>query len=217
MKLSKRFEGEVMRVEILNEIENGIRAISFLKEKESLEFIEKAAHVIATCYQKEKKVIIAGNGGSLCDAMHFSEELSGFFREKRKALSAIAISEQGFLSCVANDVGYHYVFERAVEAHGKKGDVFISLTTSGNSDNLVNAVNTAKKMGLTTISFLGKDGGKQKGLSDLEWIVKGFVTSDRIQEAHMCAIHILIQMVEKILFGGKEKLSQIMKQTISNS
>jgi D-sedoheptulose 7-phosphate isomerase len=189
-----------MQKKIIDAVEDGIRAIQFLKEKQSLAFIEGASHIIADCFRNGGKLLIAGNGGSLCDAMHFAEELTGVFRHKRRALPAIALSDPGHLTCTANDLGYEGVFSRAVEALGKPGDCFISLTTSGNSGNLLSAVPVAKEMGLKTITFLGKTGGKLKGQSDLEWIVDGFHYSDRIQEAHMTAIHIIIEMVEKELF-----------------
>ncbi|MGE5196001.1 MAG: SIS domain-containing protein [Anaerolineae bacterium] len=185
---------------ILQSIEDGIRAVESLKEPQGLSFIEQATLHIVHCFQQGGKLLIAGNGGSLCDAMHFAEELTGFFRGKRRALPAIALSDPGHLTCAANDLGFEGVFSRAVEALGRPGDIFISLTTSGNSPNLLHAVPIAKSMGLRTISFLGKKGGKLKGMSDLEWIVDGFSFSDRIQEAHMAAIHIIIEMVEKKLF-----------------
>lgn len=185
---------------ILHSVEEGVRAIEFLRRPESLEFMRQAAKTIAECFSNGGKLLIAGNGGSLCDAMHFAEELTGLYRHQRKALPAVALSEPGHLTCVGNDLGYEYVFSRAIEALGRKGDVFVGLTTSGNSANLVRAVPVAKELGLTTISFLGKSGGKLKGMSDLEWIVEGFSYSDRIQEAHMAAIHIIIEMVEKELF-----------------
>jgi D-sedoheptulose 7-phosphate isomerase len=189
-----------MQTKILQAVDDGVRAIEFLKKPESLIFIQNTARVIADCFRGGNKLLIAGNGGSLCDAMHFAEELTGIFRHKRKALPAIALSDPGHLSCMANDVGYHDVFSRAVEALGREGDVFVALTTSGNSLNLVHAVPMAKSMGLKTISFLGKSGGKLKGISDLEWIIDGFTYSDRIQEAHMTAIHIIIEMIEHELF-----------------
>ena|ERR1700733_1631687 len=189
-----------MQTKILQAVDDGVRAIEFLKKPESLVFIQNAARVIADCFRNGNKLLIAGNGGSLCDAMHFAEELTGIFRHKRKALPAIALADPGHLSCMANDVGYHDVFSRAVEALGREGDVFVALTTSGNSQNLIHAVETAKAMGLKTISFLGKTGGKLKGVSDLEWIINGFSYSDRIQEAHMTAIHIIIEMIEHELF-----------------
>jgi len=189
-----------MQTKILQAVDDGVRAIEFLKKPESLVFIQNAARVISDCFRNGNKLLIAGNGGSLCDAMHFAEELTGIFRHKRKALPAIALSDPGHLSCMANDVGYHDVFSRAVEALGREGDVFVALTTSGNSQNLIHAVEMAKAMGLKTISFLGKTGGKLKGVSDLEWIIDGFSYSDRIQEAHMTAIHIIIEMIEHELF-----------------
>lgn len=186
---------------ILSALDDGFRALQIMQKKESLKFIEEAARTIVASFRQGGKLLIAGNGGSLCDAMHFAEELTGIFRKQRPALPAIALSDPGHLSCMANDVSYENVFSRGVEALGKKGDVFVSLTTSGNSKNLLRAVPTAKALGLTTISFLGKDGGKLKGQSDLEWIVDGFTYSDRIQEAHMMAIHILIELIEKQLFN----------------
>jgi len=191
-----------MQTKILQAVDDGVRAIEFLKKPESLVFIQNAAQLISECFKKGGKLLIAGNGGSLCDAMHFAEEMTGIFRHKRKALPAIALSDPGHLSCMANDIGYHDVFSRGVEALGREGDVFVALTTSGNSQNIVLAVEIAKAMGLKTISFLGKTGGKLKGVSDLEWIVQGFSYSDRIQEAHMTAIHIIIEMIEHELFYG---------------
>jgi len=159
---------------ILHSIEEAISAANFLKKEESLFFIERAADKIVDCYQNGGKLLIAGNGGSLCDAMHFAEELTGQFRKKRKALPAVALSDPGHMSCVANDMGFNEVFSRGVEALGNPGDIFIALTTSGNSPNLKIAVETANSKDLTTLAFLGKDGGKMKGLADLEWIVSGF-------------------------------------------
>jgi len=191
----------VTQATVLNSVNEAIRAAMFLKEPKSLVFLEAAAEMIVTCYQEGNKLLIAGNGGSLCDAMHFAEEMTGQFRSKRAALPAIALSEPGHITCVANDMGYDQVFARGVEAFGKPGDLFIALTTSGNSPNLVCALEQAKKMGLKTIAFLGKSGGKAKGMADLEWIVPGFAYSDRVQEAHMAAIHIIIEAVEACLFS----------------
>jgi D-sedoheptulose 7-phosphate isomerase len=147
--------------------------------------------------------LVAGNGGSLCDAAHFAEELTGFFRKKRRALPAIAFSDPGHITCVSNDLGFDYVFSRAVEAFGKEGDIFVGLTTSGNSPNIVQAFAQAQELGLATISFLGRDGGNLKGVADLELIIDACDTSDRIQEAHMTAIHVIIELVEEILFGAE--------------
>jgi D-sedoheptulose 7-phosphate isomerase len=190
-----------MKESILQSVDDAIRAARFLKEGQSLIFIERAAEQIAKCFQNGGKILIAGNGGSLCDAMHFAEELTGQFRSKRQALPAIALAEPGHLTCVGNDMGFNAIFSRGVEAFGKPGDIFIALTTSGNSANLVEALKQAKAQELFTVAFLGKTGGKAKGLADLEWIVPGFSFSDRVQEAHMAAIHIIIEMVEQILFS----------------
>jgi D-sedoheptulose 7-phosphate isomerase len=187
---------------IHHSVDEAIRAALFLKGQESLLFLEAASDMIARCYQKGGKILIAGNGGSLCDAMHFAEELTGQFRTKRAALGAIALSDPGHLTCVSNDMGFESVFSRGIEALGKPGDIFIALTTSGNSENLFRATSVAKEMGLQTIAFLGKTGGKMRGIADLEWIVSGFPYSDRIQEAHMAAIHIIIEAVEAKLFNA---------------
>ena len=188
-----------MREDIRVSVAEGIRAIEMLLQDEGIVFIDKVSSMIVECYQQKGKLLIAGNGGSLCDAMHFAEEMTGFYREKRKALAAIALSDAGHLSCVGNDVGYSAVFSRALEALAHPEDIFIGLTTSGNSENIIQAMHTAKTLGMKTIAFLGKNGGKLKGEADLEWIVSGFKYSDRVQEAHMTAIHIIIEMVEKKL------------------
>lgn len=194
-----------MKCNILNSLKDAIRAIELLTLKENVHFIEKAALALCECFKKSGKVLIAGNGGSLCDAMHFAEELTGLYREKRPALAALALSDPGHMSCVANDLGYEYVFSRSIEALGKPEDVFVAMTTSGNSKNLIEAVNVAKQKGLYTIAFLGKTGGALKGVCDLELIIEGFTYSDRIQEAHMAAIHILIELVEKKMFFSQEQ------------
>jgi D-sedoheptulose 7-phosphate isomerase len=177
-----------------------IAAANQLKNPSSLQFMEHAANMIADCFLRGNKVIIAGNGGSLCDASHFAEELTGFFRKHRRALPAISLSEPGHITCVGNDLGFDQIFSRGVEAYGKEGDIFIALTTSGNSQNLVNAVKAATLQGLKTIAFLGKEGGRLKGQTDLEFIIENFKTSDRIQEVHMAAIHVIIELVELELF-----------------
>ena len=192
----------VMRQAIENAIAEAIAAAEFLKLPSSVDFISDAAQAIADCFARGNKILIAGNGGSLCDAMHFAEELTGQFRHHRKALPAIALSDASHMSCVGNDMGFDQVFSRGVEAYGSPGDILVVLTTSGNSSNIYNAVLSAKDRGLQTIAFLGKSGGKLKGLADLEWIVTGFSYSDRVQEAHMAAIHILIEIVEKQLFSS---------------
>ncbi len=188
-----------MREKILISVEDSINAVRQLSEPHAITFIERFAEVLAQCFQAGNKVIIAGNGGSLCDAAHFAEELTGYFRKPRAALPAIALNDAGHITCTANDTSFDQVFSRGVEALGKPGDIFVGLTTSGNSPNIVRAVETAQKRGLTTVTFLGKNGGKLKGVADLELIITDLETSDRIQEAHMAAIHIVIEMAEHLL------------------
>lgn len=181
-------------------VEEAVQAAEKLREPAALTFMEGAAVLLAQTFDAGGKLIVAGNGGSLCDAAHFAEELTGQFRKRRAALAAISLCHAGHLTCVANDMGFDEVFSRGVEAFGRAGDLFCALTTSGQSENLRRAVAQAKSQGLKTIAFLGKGGGQLKGLCDLEWVVDGFATSDRIQEAHMAAIHIIIEALEAKLF-----------------
>jgi D-sedoheptulose 7-phosphate isomerase len=189
-----------MKSDPMHSIKESARAVAKLQEPASVTFIREAGILLAETFRQGNKVIIAGNGGSLCDAAHFAEELTGNFRRYRRALPAIALTEPGHITCVGNDFGFDAIFSRGVEAYGTPGDLFIGLTTSGNSPNIVAAFNTAKKLGLRTIAFLGKGGGKLKGTADLELSIDGFDTSDRIQEAHMAALHIIIEVMEAELF-----------------
>lgn len=189
-----------MRKKIELSIHQSIQAVQQLMLPKNQKFIESAAHMLSDCFKQGNKVLIAGNGGSLCDGAHFAEELTGLFRSYRAALPAISLSEPGHITCVGNDIGFESIFARSVEALGKEGDLFVGLTTSGNSPNIINAFEAAKKQGLKTIAFLGKGGGKLKGATDLEMVIEDFATSDRIQEAHMASIHIIIEMVENLLF-----------------
>ncbi len=191
-----------MKAKILDSIEDAIRATKALATPTNVEFIDRFSDLITQCFQEGGKLIIAGNGGSLCDAAHFAEELTGYFRGERQALPAIALSEPGHITCTGNDAGFEYIFSRGVEAFGKPGDIFVGLTTSGNSPNIVQAFAAAKRLQLHTVAFLGKGGGKLKGVADLELSIDDFNTSDRIQEAHMAAIHITIEMVEAKLFSS---------------
>ncbi len=185
---------------IKKSIHDSINALKQLEQPRGLVFLEQAAEMMAACFERGGKILAAGNGGSLCDAAHLAEEFTGFFRKKRRALPAIALSDSGHLTCVGNDLGFDAVFSRGLEALAQPQDIFIGLTTSGNSPNIVKAFETAKQMHLKTIAFLGKGGGKLRGVADLELCIDGFATSDRIQEAHMTALHIIIEMVEYKLF-----------------
>lgn len=171
----------------------------FIKVEEKENLTEKIAKDLAEIFQNGGKALIAGNGGSNCDALHFAEEFTGRFRGNRRALPAIALSDSSHITCVGNDFGFDYIFSRGVEAYGKEGDLFIGLSTSGNSANIMKAVESAKSLGMKTLVLLGKDGGSLKGICDYEFIIPG-KTSDRIQEIHMMILHIIIEGVERIMF-----------------
>jgi len=173
--------------------------INFIKEEENNQITEKIAIELANIFTCGNKVMICGNGGSNCDAMHFAEEFTGRFRKERKALPAISISDPSHITCVGNDYGFDSIFSKGVEAFGKKNDMLIGISTSGNSDNVIKAIKAAKEIGMKTVALLGKDGGQLKGICDYEFIIPG-ETSDRIQEIHMMILHIIIEGVEKIMF-----------------
>ena len=161
---------------------------TFINDENNLKLIEKAAFILAESFKQGGKVLSCGNGGSHCDAMHFAEELTGRYRENRPGYPAIAISDVSHLSCVSNDFGYDYVFSRYVEAVGRQGDVLFGLSTSGNSKNILNAIEAARSKGMKVIAMTGKDGGKMAGLADVEIRVPHFGYADRIQEIHIKVI-----------------------------
>ncbi|MFY8037490.1 MAG: D-sedoheptulose 7-phosphate isomerase [Cyclobacteriaceae bacterium] len=171
----------------------------FISDPANLNQIEKAANAIADSIRQGGKVISCGNGGSHCDAMHFAEELTGKYREPRKAIPAICISDPSHISCVSNDYGYEFVFSRYLEALGNKGDVLLGISTSGNSANIIRAAETAREKGMKVIILSGKDGGKLAPLADIELRVPHFGYADRIQEVHIKIIHILMLLIEKQL------------------
>lgn len=170
----------------------------FCEDPSTSERIDAIATVLAERFRAGSKVLVCGNGGSLADAVHFAEELTGRFRADRPALPAIAIAEPGHLTCTANDYGFERVFSRGVEALGRPGDVLIGLSTSGNSRNVLLAFEAARGIGMKTIAFLGKGGGAARGTCDIEVIAPG-ETADRIQELHMLALHIVVELVERKL------------------
>jgi D-sedoheptulose 7-phosphate isomerase len=172
---------------------------AFIAEENNFEAVKKIVKTVIAGFDTGKKVIICGNGGSMTDAMHFAEELTGKFRSDRKALPAISLSDPSFITCAANDFGFDEIFSRGVEALGKPGDVFIGLSTSGNSPNIVKAFEAAKARKMATVLLLGRDGGKLKGRADVE-IVVGAETSDRIQEIHMLVLHTVVEGIERTMF-----------------
>ncbi|MEZ7861303.1 MAG: D-sedoheptulose 7-phosphate isomerase [Aeromonadaceae bacterium] len=183
---------------IRNELNEAAQVLqTFIADPQNLLAIEAAACLIADSFRQEGKVLSCGNGGSHCDAMHFAEELTGRYRENRPGYAGIAISDPSHLSCVSNDFGYEFVFSRYVEAVGRSGDVLLGISTSGNSGNILRAIETAKSKGIKTIALTGKDGGKMAGLADVEIRVPHFGYADRIQEVHIKIIHLLIQLIEK--------------------
>lgn len=183
---------------IKQELETAQQALSdFLADSANLESIEAAAKLIADSLKQGGKVMSCGNGGSHCDAMHFAEELTGRYREDRPGYAGIAISDPSHLSCVSNDYGYDFVFSRYLEAVGREGDVVLGISTSGNSKNILTAINAAKAKGIKVVTLTGKDGGKMAGLADVEIRVPYFGYADRIQEIHIKVIHILIMLIEK--------------------
>ncbi len=173
----------------------------FLKNEDNLKQIEAAAKLIANAVMQGGKVISCGNGGSHCDAMHFAEELTGRYRDNRRAIPAICVSDPSHISCVSNDYGYEFVFSRYLEALGNKGDVLLGISTSGNSPNIIKAAQTARERGMKVIILSGKDGGKLAPLADIELRVPHFGYADRIQEVHIKIIHILILLIEKEVIG----------------
>jgi len=160
--------------------------------------IAEVGGVLAKVLDAGGKILACGNGGSCADAMHFCEELTGRYRKDRRALGAIACADGTHLTCVANDFGYDAVFSRFVEGLGRPGDALIVLSTSGNSKNVINAVETAKSVGLITIALIGNHGGTLRGMCDHEWVAAGG-RADRIQEVHMLILHTLIGEIEREL------------------
>lgn len=171
----------------------------FIKEPAMLQMINQSAGVLAHAIKNGHKVLSCGNGGSHCDAMHFAEELTGRYRHDRKALPAISISDPSHITCVGNDYGFESIFSRFVEGLGQPGDVLLSISTSGKSRNIINAILAAREKGMITILLTGNDGGEAAELADYSIIVPHTGFSDRIQEIHIKIIHIYILIIEKML------------------
>ena len=173
---------------------------AFLADSAQLDAVERFAEAAHATLSAGGKLLACGNGGSMCDAMHFAEEWTGRFRGNRDALPAIAFSDPSQLSCIANDFGYEEVFSRSVAAYGREGDLLLAISTSGNSPNVLRAVEVARERGIKTVGLLGKGGGRLLEQVDIPIVVPLATTSDRIQEVHIKVIHITIEAVERRLF-----------------
>lgn len=169
---------------------------TFLANDDNFKTIESAGKLLVKALQQGNKIISCGNGGSMCDAMHFAEELSGRYRNDRPALAAMSISDPSHLSCVGNDYGYAFVFSRMVEAVGQAGDVLFAISTSGNSENVLKAIQAAKVKNMLIVGLTGKDGGQMASHCDIEIRAPHSNFADRAQEIHIKVIHALIDYIE---------------------
>lgn len=168
----------------------------FLSDEENLNKILLGAELMISSIKKGGKIISCGNGGSMCDAMHFAEELSGRFRDDRKAIAAVSISDPSHITCVGNDYGFEHIFSRYVDGIGKEGDVLFAISTSGNSKNVLKAIESARKNKMLVVGLTGKDGGAMAKLCDVEIRAPKSDYADRAQEIHIKVIHSLIQLIE---------------------
>ena len=182
----------------LREASSALEAL--LCNPSALGAVEHAARILVATFERRGRVFSCGNGGSMCDAMHFAEELTGRYRRDRAALAATAISDAGHLTCVANDLGYEYVFSRYLEAHGRAGDCLVALTTSGTSKNVIRAAEVAKSLGMSVIVLTGKSNEALSNLSTVYVCTPGGAFADRVQELHIKVLHIFIELVERHFF-----------------
>ena len=174
---------------------------AFISDEKNLGQVKNAGDLLVDMFRQGGKVFSCGNGGSLCDAMHFAEELTGRFRHERAALPAIAIADPSHFTCVSIDMSFDSVFSKYLEALGNRGDVLLAISTSGNSSNILQAIDTAHVKGMKVIGLTGKTGGKMKEKCDITIVVPWNKYSDRIQEIHIKIIHILIEYIEQALFN----------------
>lgn len=170
---------------------------NYLANEQQLAQLGLAAELMISSLSRGGTIYSCGNGGSMSDAMHFAEELTGRYRENRQALAATAISDPGHISCVANDFGYEYIFSRYIEARGRKGDVLLAISTSGSSKNVIQATEVAHQKGMKVVSLTGKAGSSLGELASVDLSVGASAFADRIQEMHIKLIHILIELIER--------------------
>ena len=195
---------KIMRDWIKQIVENKVVLLNELETTGYLDLVEKAGEQMVEALKNGNKIILAGNGGSAADAQHFAGEIVGRFTMERNPLPAMSLCvDPTIVTCIANDYGYDEVFARQIAGQGKKGDIFVAISTSGNSENCIRAMKVAKEMGITVIGFLGKDGGKMKDLCDNALVVPSNITP-RIQETHTLTLHILCELIEKDIFGTEK-------------
>ena len=190
---------------MINHIENSLREAQVALNKlvqnaQSMQDIANAGSAIISAFEGKGRVYSCGNGGSMCDAMHFAEELTGRYRLDRAALPATAISDASHMSCVGNDLGYEQVFSRYLEAHGRPGDCLLAITTSGTSKNVMRAVRAAKALDMKVIALTGRRNPDLEALSDVYVCTPGGQFADRVQELHIKVLHILIELIERHFF-----------------
>ena len=179
----------------LNDARDALDAL--ISNEKTIEAVVAAAGLMADAVEGDGKVMSCGNGGSLCDAMHFAEEMTG--RSNRRPYAALAISDASHMACVGNDYGYEEVFSRYVEAHGRKGDVLLAITTSGTSRNIVKAAEVARRKGVKVVALTGRDETPITELADVSIVTPAGRWADRVQELHIKCIHILIELIERRL------------------
>lgn len=182
--------------QVANQFLQALETLQQFNTPENFEKIVDAGKIMVSSLQSNGKIISCGNGGSMCDAMHFAEELTGRYRNDRPSIAAIAISDPSHISCVANDYGFEYIFSRYIESIGKKGDVLLAISTSGNSKNVVNAIRAAREKEMLVIGLTGKTGGDMATLCDVEIRAPHSEYADRAQEIHIKVIHALIDHIE---------------------
>ena len=184
---------------IKKHFDEAAEVLSTFNNATNIEAIHSGLLVMVKALRNGNKLISCGNGGSMSDAMHFAEELTGRFRNERKALAAVSISDPTHISCVANDYGYEFIFSRYVEAMGNEGDILLGISTSGNSKNVINAIEAAKRKGMKTVVLTGKNGGILSNIADIEIRAPHSEFADRAQEIHIKVIHALIDGIERAL------------------
>lgn len=185
---------------ILSELKESAAILDeFIHNDAALSAIENSIVLMSNALLNGNKIISCGNGGSMSDAMHFAEELSGKFRNERKPLPAIAIADPAYITCTGNDYGFDHIFSRFIEGFGKEGDILLAISTSGNSPNVIKAAEAAKQLKMFVVALTGKDGGALSSIADIEIRAPHSNYSDRAQEIHIKVIHILIKQIEEAL------------------